>query len=120
MTEAAHTNPRRRRLDDKRAAFITVVTDTISGKPIGHLGNLSRNGLLLISPNAPRRGALYQLSLTLPGAERMLMQLQPIEVGVREQWQRRTASSNQVWARYQIIAISDADAARVESWLTGD
>ena len=50
----------------------------------------------------------------------MLMQLQPIEVGVREQWQRRVASSNQVWARYQIIAISDADAARVESWLTQD
>lgn len=71
-------------------------------------------------PQAPHRGALYQLSLTLPGAERMLMQLQPIEVGVREQWQRRVASSNQVWARYQIIAISDADAARVESWLTQD
>ncbi|MEO7067572.1 MAG: PilZ domain-containing protein [Rhodanobacter sp.] len=119
MTEPARMS-RRRPVDVKRAAFITVVTDTTSGLPIGHLGNLSNNGILLICPHAPHRGALYQLSLTLPGAERRLMRVKPIELGVREQWQRRVASTNQVWARYQIIAISDADAARIESWLAQD
>ena len=63
-----------RRAERKRANANAIVTDAISGLPIGHLGNLSMTGMLLISAQAPRSEALYQVSMTLPGSERMLAQ----------------------------------------------
>ena len=106
-----------RRAERKRASVNAIVTDVISGLPIGHLGNLSSTGMLLISAQPPRSEALYQVSMTLPGSGRMLAQSQPIELGIQEQWHEAAASSGQIWAGYRIVAITDADAARLESWL---
>lgn len=109
-----------RRAERKRATVNAIVTDVISGLPMGHLGNLSSTGMLLISAQAPHSEALYQVSMTLPGSGRMLAQSQPIEVGIQEQWHESAASSGQIWAGYRIVAITDADAARLESWLAQD
>jgi len=109
-----------RRAQRKRAPVNAMVTDVITNLPIGHLGNLSSTGMMLISAQAPRSEALYQVSLTLPGSERMLAQSQPIEIGIQEQWHEPAASSGQIWAGYRIVAITDADAARIESWLAQD
>lgn len=73
--------------------------------------------MLLISAQAPRSEALYQVSLTLPDSGRTLAQSQPIEAGIQEQWHESAASSGQIWAGYRIVAITDADAARLDSWL---
>ena len=107
-----------RRAERKRATFTALVTDVISGEPIGHLGNLSSTGMLLISTQAPRSEALYQVSLTLPASGRALIQSQPIEAGIQEQWHEPAASPGQIWAGYRIVAISDADAARLDGWLS--
>ncbi len=88
-----------------------------SGRPIGHLGNLSSTGMLLISAQAPRSEAIYQVSVSLPTSGRALVAPQPIEAGIQEQWHEAAASPGQIWAGYRIVAISDADAARLESWL---
>jgi hypothetical protein len=109
-----------RRAERKRATVNAIVTDVISGLPIGHLGNLSSTGMLLISAQAPRSEALYQVSMILPGSGRMLSESQPIELGIQEQWHESAASSGQIWAGYRIVAITDADAARLESWLAQD
>ncbi|OHC49141.1 MAG: pilus assembly protein PilZ [Rhodanobacter sp. RIFOXYA1_FULL_67_6] len=109
-----------RRAERKRATVNAIVTDVISGLPMGHLGNLSSTGMLLISAQAPHSEALYQVSMTLPGSGRMLAQSQPIEIGIQEQWHESAASSGQIWAGYRIVAITDADAARLESWLAQD
>lgn len=113
-----HDTNNQRRARRKPAAVTTLVTDVISGQPLGHLGNLSSSGMLLISAREPRSEALYQVSVSLPGAGRLLTQSQPIELGIQEQWHEPAASSGQVWAGYRIVAITDADAARLESWLT--
>ncbi len=107
-----------RRAERKPATFTAVVTDVISGEPLGHLGNLSSTGMLLISTQAPRSEALYQVSLTLPASGRALIQSQPIEAGIQEQWHESAASPGQIWAGYRIVAISDADAARLDGWLS--
>ena len=109
-----------RRAPRKRAPGNAIVTDVIRGEPIGHLGNLSSTGMLLISAQAPRSEALYQVSMILPGSGRMLAESQPIELGIQEQWHESAASSGQIWAGYRIVAITDADAARLESWLAQD
>jgi hypothetical protein len=106
-----------RRAERKRTTVTAIVTDVISGLPMGHLGNISSTGMLLIGVQEPRSEALYQVSLNLPGSDRMPMQSQPIEAGIQEQWHESAASSGQIWAGYRIVAITDADAARLESWL---
>ncbi len=115
---SAHDNDsNQRRAARKKAPVSALVTDVISGLPMGHLGNLSSSGMLLISAQAPRSEAIYQVSVNLPGSGRMLVQTPPIEVGIQEQWQEPAASSGQVWAGFRIVAITDADATRLEDWL---
>lgn len=111
-----------RRAERKRTSVTALVTDVISGLPMGHLGNISSTGMLLIGAQEPRSEALYQVSLNLPGSDRpdsdrTLAQPQPIEAGIQEQWHESAASSGQIWAGYRIVAITDADAARLDSWL---
>jgi PilZ domain. len=106
-----------RRAERKRTSVTAIVTDVISGRPMGHLGNISSTGMLLIGAQEPRSEALYQVSLNLPDSDRMLAQSPLIEVGIQEQWHESAASSGQIWSGYRIVAISDADAARLDSWL---
>jgi len=114
---STHDN-NQRRAERKRANVTTIVTDVISGLPIGQLGNLSSTGMLLICTRPPRSEALYQVSMMLPSSSRMLVETQPIEIGIQEQWHETAASSGQVWAGYRIVAIDDNDAARMDSWLS--
>lgn len=111
-------NSNQRRAERKRASSNAVVTDVISGQTLGHLGNLSSTGMLLISARAPRSEALYQVSFSLPGAGRMLAQSHPIEIGIQEQWHESAASSGQIWAGFRIVAITEVDAARLDDWLS--
>lgn len=107
-----------RRAERKRATTNALVTDVISGESIGHLGNLSSTGMLLITAQAPRSEALYQVSFSLPDYGRMLADSHPIEIGIQEQWHESAASSGQFWAGYRIVAINDVDTARLDTWLS--
>lgn len=103
-----------RRAQRKRVNFTAVVTDVISGKPIGFLGNLSAGGMLLICQQPPREEAIYQLQLPLHG---LGPRPQHIELGVQAQWHEQAASPGQVWAGFRIIAIGKDDAAVIDRWL---
>lgn len=103
-----------RRAQRKRVNFTAVVTDVISGKPMGFLGNLSAGGMLLICQQPPRDEAIYQVQLPLHG---LGAQPQHIEVGIQAQWQERPAASGQVWAGFRIIAIGKEDSVVLERWL---
>ena len=103
-----------RRARRKRVDFTAEVVDAISGAGMGHLGNLSATGMLLIGTRAPASEALYQLRLPLPG----LAQPAPeIEVGVQEQWHEDAGTPGQVWAGYRIVAITPEAAQLLERWL---
>lgn len=103
-----------RRAQRKRVNFTAVVTDVISGKPMGFLGNLSAGGMLLICQQPPRAEALYQVQLPLHG---LGAQPQHIEVGVQAQWHDPGSTPGQVWAGFRIIAIAKDDAATLDRWL---
>ena len=114
---APQKNADHRRAKRKRITSPAVVTDVITRQPIGHLGNLSSTGMLLIGTRQPRSEAIYQVSIALPSSGRSMMDSHPIEVGIQEQWHAPAASPGQIWAGYRVLAISDADAARLEAWL---
>lgn len=103
-----------RRAQRKRANYSVAVTDVINDRPLGHLGNLSATGLLLIGPTRPRGEAIYQVSLSLPGLAATPL---AIELGIQEQWHDDAATPGQVWSGFRILSISPADAAVLEAWL---
>lgn len=103
-----------RRATRKSVNSPAPVVDVIRDQPLGHLGNLSASGLLLIGAQAPRRDAVYQVRLPLPGPDG---HANTIEVGIQAQWHEPAARQGQVWAGYRIIAIAAADATRLERWL---
>ncbi|HUB90211.1 MAG TPA: PilZ domain-containing protein [Dyella sp.] len=103
-----------RRAPRKRPHYIVNVTDLITGQTLGQLGNLSSNGMLLISPHTPRSEAVYQVSLSLPTHE---ASMPTIEVGIQEQWHEPAATPGQIWSGFRIIAIGNNDAALLERWL---
>ncbi|GLQ90538.1 PilZ domain-containing protein [Dyella flagellata] len=103
-----------RRAPRKRPNHIVNVTDVITGQPFGQLGNLSSNGMLLISRHAPRSEVVYQVSLPLPTHDGGMP---TIEIGIQEQWHEPAATPGQIWSGYRIIAIASADATQLERWL---
>lgn len=108
VTSIEQRRARRRTVD-----FTTIVTDVITGQPIGHLGNLSTTGMLLIAARPPRSDAVYQVSLALPGPGRV----EPIELGIQEQWHEQTPRAGQTWAGFRIVAMGERDAARLGAWI---
>lgn len=106
--------PEQRRAPRKRPDYSVTVMDTITGQPLGHLGNLSSNGMLLIGQRIPRNEAVYQVSLTLPRHDGSMP---AIEIGIQEQWHEPAATPGQTWAGYRIIAIGNAEATQLDQWL---
>lgn len=90
------------------------VTDSITGEPVGRVGNLSRNGMMLISQRTLNEGALYQLHFRLPGASGASEQ---IEAGVHSMWLAKAATNGYQWAGLRIISISSDAANRLDHWL---
>ncbi|MEO8802333.1 MAG: PilZ domain-containing protein [Rudaea sp.] len=107
-------NEHRRNLR-KRAHQAIPVTDTISGQPIGHIGNLSTDGMLLISSRRLPDNALFQFSFNLPGAASR--QAKSIEIGVNEQWGEAANVPGQFWSGFRIIDISPDDYTVLCDWV---
>lgn len=111
QTEPTRNQRRARR---KRVENTSAVVDVISAQVIGHLGDVSISGLMLVGAHTTQSGAIHQLSLPLSGHHAPPRQ---IEVGVQAMWQRAGADPRRLWAGYRIIAISDHDAAILREWL---
>jgi hypothetical protein len=91
------------------------VLDVITGRPIGRVGNLSVDGMLLISQRALPANALFQLSFNLPSLNGS--SARPIDIGVNEQWGERAAAPGQFWTGFHIIDISPEDQDRLNAWV---
>ena len=106
----------KRRLPRKRPEAALHVTDTMTGDVVGHIGNLSQEGMLLLAQRPIVDDALYQLSFNLPDVHG---RLQPIEVGVHEQWTENANVPGQQWVGFRIIDIAPTDGAVLRDWLNG-
>lgn len=104
-----------RRNQRKRAHQAIAVNDAISGEQIGHVGNLSVDGMLLISSRKLREDALFQFQFTLPGGS--ASRLRAIEVGVHEQWCEQANVPGQFWTGFRIIDIGVEDYKALCDWI---
>lgn len=107
-------NDERRSAPRKPTAAPIEVVDSISGENIGRVGNLSRNGMMLICHRPLRDDALYQLRFRLPNKQGSAAE---IETGVHIMWTEQAAINGYQWSGLRIISISGTAAASLDKWL---
>ena len=90
------------------------VNDSITGNPIGRIGNLSRNGMMLVCRRDLNDNALYQLRFRLPATHGNTAD---IDAGVHVVWTEHAATDGFQWAGARIISISAPAASALDAWL---
>jgi hypothetical protein len=103
-----------RRSQRKRAHQAIQVNNAITGQQIGHVGNLSADGMLLISNRQMPDDALYQFSFHLPSPNGHMHQL---EIGAHEQWSESANVPGLFWTGFRIIDIGPEDFDVLTSWI---
>ncbi|NII56209.1 PilZ domain-containing protein [Luteibacter sp. SG786] len=103
-----------RRAPRKRATSPMPVTDVMTDRVLGQLGNLSATGMLLLGPHAPLHGGIHQVAFTLHDAQHREHR---VEIGIQEQWHEPAASAGQYWSGYRIVAASDDDVRAIDEWI---
>src|SRR3546814_1538230 len=103
-----------RRARRRKAADTILVTDTMTERVIGHVGNLSESGMLLIANETLVDDALYQLQFALPGDK---AQPETVEVGAHLLWMDRASAPGQAWIGLRSIAVAPAHLAKLQKWI---
>lgn len=104
----------KRRLPRKRPAAPLQVTDAMTGRVVGHVGNLSLEGMMLLADVEIENDALYQFFFHLPDEHG---RLQPIEVGAQELWSEQAHQPGRFWTGFRFIDLGEAEAHVLRKWL---
>lgn len=102
-----------RRAKRRKVGNIDVV-DTMTGRVIGKLSNLSETGMLVILGEPVVSDALFQLRFALgpeSGASRN------VEVGAHELWSDEAAAPGQVWTGFRFIDVTPEDVTFIREWV---
>lgn len=102
-----------RRSRRKKVQQEIAVTDLLRGEVVGHVGNLSVDGMLLIANRELPENALFQFGFDLPAAGKT----HHFEIGVNEQWGEPANVPGQYWFGFRIIDIAPADRTVLAAWV---
>ncbi len=108
---AQETITEQRRLDRKTLRPPVQVYDAMSGERLGQIGNITSQGLMIISPDPIEEDLLFQLNFTLPAEGKSA---HAFTVGAHCLWCSEAESTGTHWAGFEIMDIADADAALLE------
>jgi hypothetical protein len=102
-----------RRTRRRQVAESVQVIDSMTEGVVGHIGNVSESGMLVMS-NAPLvPDALYQLRFTLPdGVARTAF-----EVGAHLLWRDQASAPGQAWAGFRFITMSEQQMLQLRRWI---
>ena len=103
-----------RRSVRKRTGESILVTDAMTGRTLGRVGNLSVDGMMLISTRPIAEGSLYQLQFLLSDGE--LVQ-QRIEIGIQCLWSEAARTERTHWAGCRIIDITPSEQQILDGWV---
>lgn len=100
-----------RRLDRKTLRPPVHVYDSMSGERLGQIGNITSQGLMIISPGPIGEDLLFQLNFTLPSEGESA---HPFTIGAHCLWCSEAESTGTHWAGFEIMDITDEDAHLLE------
>ncbi len=98
----------------KRPHIPIRVSDAMTGRVIGQIGNLSPEGMMLLSDVGIVADGLYQFAFDLPDAHG---RPQPLEIGAHESWTDATQTPGHWWAGFRFIELGEAEDRIVRDWL---
>ena len=104
-----------RRNTRKRAHHAIAVKDAIGGQRMGYVGNLSVDGMLLISSRQLQENALFQVNFELPDGA--TTKSHTLEIGLHEQWCEAANVPGQFWTGFRIIDIGPEDYNVLFDWV---
>lgn len=104
-----------RRTQKRRHLFYYLkVFDDLSGRLIGHLVDITPDGVMLIGRDPVRVGAEYRLRLILPEG---FSTRQDLVVAARSQWCRRDTNPDYWGIGLRLTEVSQADRSLVETMI---
>ncbi len=103
-----------RRTPRRQVAGQVPVFDVVAERGVGQVGNLSENGMLLLSTVPLNEDALYQLRFPLPDS---LGQAVQIDVGVHLLWQVPAQAPGQYWAGFRFLTIEGGQRDLLRRWV---
>ena len=106
--------PDTRRAPRRHVADLVPVTDTMTERVIGRLGNVSETGMLMLASVPLPDDALYQLQFTLPLSDGHRA---PIDVGVHLLWADPAHVPGQTWAGFRFITLGREHRDLLRSWI---
>lgn len=103
-----------RRVRRRKVPETVQVVDTMTDNVVGHLGNLSETGMLLIASAPLVDDGLYQFRFNLyQTPDRAL----PIEVGAHLLWQDGASAPGQNWTGFRFITMLESQMLQLRQWL---
>jgi c-di-GMP-binding flagellar brake protein YcgR len=93
-------------------AGLTDVVDVMTEETIGHLGNLSVGGMLLIASVPLVEDALYQLRFSLPDSDG-----QSVEIGAHVLWRDDASAPGQSWAGLRFLGLAPQATRSLREWV---
>ena len=100
-----------RRARRRKASDVILVTDAMTDRVVGRVGNLSETGMLLIASEPLVDDALYQFSFQLPDGS------EPVELGAHLLWLDEATLAGSTWAGFRFIATTPALVYRLHGWV---
>lgn len=94
-----------------------AVSDTMTGRIIGRVGNVSEAGMLLVANTPVREDALYQLQFTLPASA--TTRETSIEVGAHLLWTGAANTPGHALAGLRFLTVSPAHLDALRDWVGG-
>lgn len=102
-----------RRSRRRQVADTIHVVDGMTDKVIGHIGNVSETGMLVMASAPLVIDALYQLRFSLPDAGGR----SAFEVGAQLLWSEQASAPGQAWAGFRFITMSEEQMQQLRRWI---
>jgi hypothetical protein len=103
-----------RRARRRKVSSTVPVSDMMTERVVGRIGNISEKGMLLIASESLLEDALYQFSFQLPGARG---QEAPLEIGAHLLWLDRASAPGQAWTGFRFIGLTEQHVQRLRAWI---
>jgi hypothetical protein len=102
-----------RRSRRRQVSDVTHVIDSMTDLALGHIGNVSETGMLVMANGPLVVDALYQLRFSLTnGAGKVAF-----EVGAHLLWKDQASAPGQAWAGFRFITMSDDQMRQLRNWI---
>lgn len=103
-----------RRARRRKAHEPIPVSDAMTGQAVGHIGNLSESGMLLMASQPLVNDALYQFRFSLAAADGQPVQ---VEIGAHLLWSDEASAPGQHWTGFRFIGLSERHVRQLRAWV---